>query len=74
MSQTITPDITLAYTRIVERYAHLFVRPETRLRYLKLSEMEFPTGIQALLLARIWIERACACSCLQTSEGNDHEN
>jgi N-acetylmuramoyl-L-alanine amidase len=34
MSQTITPDITLAYTRIVERYAHLFVRPEIRLRYL----------------------------------------
>jgi len=34
MSQTITPDITLAYTRIVERYAHFFDKPEIRLRYL----------------------------------------
>lgn len=34
MSQTITPELTLAYTRIVERYAHLFGRPEIRLRYL----------------------------------------
>src|SRR5437868_5799738 len=34
MSQTITPDINLAYTRIVERYAHLFSQPDVRLRYL----------------------------------------
>ena len=34
MSQTITPDITLTYTRIVERYAHFFDKPEIRLRYL----------------------------------------
>jgi hypothetical protein len=34
MSQTITPDINLAYTRIVEQYAHFFAYPEVRLRYL----------------------------------------
>src|SRR3954471_11726743 len=34
MSQTITPDTTLVYSRIVERYAHFFDQPDVRLRYL----------------------------------------
>jgi hypothetical protein len=32
--QRIIPDQTLFYTRIVERYAHFFERPEVRLRFL----------------------------------------
>ena len=34
MSQTFTPDLNLTYSRIVERYAHLFSQPDVRLRYL----------------------------------------
>lgn len=34
MSLTSTPDINLAYSRIVAQYAHLFDQPEIRLRYL----------------------------------------
>src|SRR5215213_10904518 len=34
MSGIITSDMTLAYARIVERYAHFFDKPEVRLRFL----------------------------------------
>ncbi|MBA2733292.1 MAG: N-acetylmuramoyl-L-alanine amidase [Acidobacteria bacterium] len=33
MSAIVTPDMTLAYSRIVERYAHFFDKPEVRLRF-----------------------------------------
>jgi hypothetical protein len=33
MSQSILPDISLSYARIVERYAHFFDKPEVRLRF-----------------------------------------
>jgi hypothetical protein len=33
MSETVNSDMTLAYARIVERYAHFFDKPEIRLRF-----------------------------------------
>ena len=33
MSEIVTSDMTLAYARIVERYAHFFDKPEIRLRF-----------------------------------------
>jgi N-acetylmuramoyl-L-alanine amidase len=33
MSETVTSEMTLAYARIVERYAHFFDKPEVRLRF-----------------------------------------
>ena len=33
MSEIVTADMTLAYARIVERYAHFFDKPEVRLRF-----------------------------------------
>ncbi len=35
MSQTLPPDPTAYYSRVVESYAHFFDRPEVRLRFLK---------------------------------------
>ena len=52
MSQTLPPDPTLYYSRVVESYAHFFDRPEVRLRFLH-STLAQQSAVRERLDARL---------------------